>query len=683
MRYVYKVSGRPVEMPMLPGLSFHSDQWHRRAVTSAGFRKTQVLAQEWTLSKPSDTPRACTARGSPRVAKLKGSGARLNVNLLQMPTSNALVVKQHAKKCAAKENETRQSEFSSAYEPKRCERPGVLRFAAYIEETVDWQFSCELGAPETPGQHVRKCVVLYHLEDGSVEVIEERAANSGVGGGQFFARAPPATAGMRSPCECGPQGLRVGGTLDFLGQIFHLVDADGFTREWYKRMLDIDQPEPTAYPPACPEEYRAEHATKLGRASGKVSYGKFGGKEVCRTSPEAARRHAQMAKERQFYGHNGEVLTFVANWRDPSPGGETHEYVLHFHLSNKGIEIVVPPQQGFDRFTHLLVTQRLPANWRAMLDGAEPKYVDVEDLVVGKSLDVYGRTIDLVDCTPFTRAFYKQQLGIEQPRGQPHTCTRAHFQQNFAATVDDSTPRTPSALPGQLGATKPTRLLRKATTPQAAAAQAEEADAQAAHLALENPFCATEEPKKSLAVKQLDLAKKTRLKDAVVRCRLRQVVSDYARKNCPAVARDQETRPRTFVATYFLADDHVAIFEDHVNNSGVLGGAFLKKGRYKIIDGESTRFLLPTDFKLANIIKFSANNNLRVIDIDAASIKTMASLPDIFPFAAVPLLLEKCKNIDDLEGYSSIDTLPLHPHDLFALKVHFENLANLLTLTKP
>lgn len=633
----------PFEMPLVPGLSFSSDQWHRRAVTPGGFKKAQLLAQEWTLSSPSNTPRALTARGSPRSAKLVGASARHDEHVLCRPTtvqpsrpSFRKMLKQH------EHNGPGISEASDAYSMKRVERPGVLRFAAYVDEKVDRHSSSRQLAEQR--SQIRKFFVMYHLQDQTVEVLEERVANSGIPGGKFFSRAPPSAGGKvwqprppeRVACRLGPEALVVGGCLDFLGLTFHLVDADKFTRDYYASVLHIEQPPFAGFPQTCPQEYRAEHATRMGVPSNNASYGKFGGIEVHRTSPEASTRHAQMAKERQFFRNDGEVLAFVASWRDPAPGGEDHEFTLNFHISDKRVELITPPQQGFDRFTHLLANRRLPLNWEQARHAPELlRYAEPEDLVIGKIIDVYNRSIQLLDCTEFTRHWYSHRLGIEQPPGLPTKIHLANEVDDLVNGAAGASPRSQSPRP---------RQLKKAPTPAERIAADAAALAEAERLAKTNPFCTNELVKKSLPTKQRDLDRKTRLADKVVRCRLRQIVSDFTRNACPAIAHALDKLPRTFVLTYYLASDELAIFEEHVNNSGVLGGAYLKRGKYTIFadqDATSKRPIKPADLRLGTILKFSANNCLKVVEFDAASLKTMADLPQDFPFANATDILRK------------------------------------------
>ena len=297
MRYVFASTGQQVEVPLLPGLTLRGDAWYSRAATPGGFNKTQVLAQEWTMASPTDGTRAATAKGSPRCATLLGasatagpidlepaimlngapspvkpSTARSSARSPRRPGTTTTTLTSRTARGPANEEAPFTSEASAAFAPESLspmERPGVLRFAAYFTESTEWAFSGELGTPKDRGVQVRKCLLLYHLEDGTVEVLEERTSNSGVAGGRFFNRAPPSSAGMGwraqpapgsaslpdgAPLD-GPEGLEVGGELVFLGQTFSIVDADGFTRDWYLTNLQKTQPPPVAYPRTTPREW--------------------------------------------------------------------------------------------------------------------------------------------------------------------------------------------------------------------------------------------------------------------------------------------------------------------------------------------------------------------------------------------------------------------------------------------
>ncbi|KAH8059396.1 alpha-tubulin binding protein [Aureococcus anophagefferens] len=486
MRYVFASTGQQVEVPLLPGLALRGDAWYSRAATPGGFNKTQVLAQEWTMAHPRSAGRG-----------------------------------------PVDEDAAFTSEATAAFAPSSLapmERPGVLRFAAYFTESTEWAFSGELGKPSDRGVQVRKCFVLFHLEDGTVEVLEERTSNSGVAGGRFFNRAPPGAAGMGwktqpapglgAPSTAGPEGL---------------------------------EPPAVDYPVATPREYHAEHATGLGKAAGGVAYGKGGGFEVFRKSPEAGVRKQQMNKERQFFSHEGEVLKFVVTWDDPSPGGQQHEYKLCFYLSDSCAELCTSPQPGFDRFPHLLRRQPLPLNWDAIQRGAPPRHAAAEDLKIGATINVYNRI-----------------LKLHTPKPPPSRGGAA--KKSPKKPVDDGAPSfTASA------------------------------------------FCDEEHGYATSTMhgysgKQCDWDRELKVQDKTIRCRLVPVRPDGTTKpRSHASANAIEEPRRTFILTYFLPDNTLSIFEEHVNNSGVIGGAFLKRGKYKVPDEAGSgamRYFSPTDFYL-------------------------------------------------------------------------------------
>ena len=56
---------------------------------------------------------------------------------------------------------------------------------------------------------------------------------------------------------------------------------------------------------------------------------------------------------------------------------------------------------------------------------------------------------------------------------------------------------------------------------------------------------------------------------------------------------------RDFVFSYFLHDDTLRVFEPPIHNSGIVGGKFLEKGKYKHESG--TRYLQPSDIISAAI----------------------------------------------------------------------------------
>ena len=66
-------------------------------------------------------------------------------------------------------------------------------------------------------------------------------------------------------------------------------------------------------------------------------------------------------------------------------------------------------------------------------------------------------------------------------------------------------------------------------------------------------------------------------------------------KPCP------EDTVRRFVITYYLADDHLMIFEPPIRNSGIMGGKFLEKGVY--VNNVTGELVSPSDFGIGQDIE--------------------------------------------------------------------------------
>ena len=211
----------------------------------------------------------------------------------------------------------------------------------------------------------------------------------------------------------------------------------------------------------------------------------------------------------------------------------------------------------------------------------------------------------MVDCTQFTRNWYREALGVVQPPSQ----------------------HTPKPPPSRGGAAK--KSPKKPVDDGAPSFTA-------------SAFCDEEHGYATSTMhgysgKQCDWDRELKVQDKTIRCRLVPVRPDGTTKpRSHASANAIEEPRRTFILTYFLPDNTLSIFEEHVNNSGVIGGAFLKRGKYKVPDEAGSgamRYFSPTDFYLGALVKLSAHNVMKVIEVDGASLKTMAEMADEFPFS--------------------------------------------------
>lgn len=69
------------------------------------------------------------------------------------------------------------------------------------------------------------------------------------------------------------------------------------------------------------------------------------------------------------------------------------------------------------------------------------------------------------------------------------------------------------------------------------------------------------------------------------------------------VSSNPDDAGRNFVFSYFLHDDTLRVFEPPIHNSGIVGGKFLEKGKYKHESG--TRYLRPDDIRVGELVKLN------------------------------------------------------------------------------
>lgn len=269
---------------------------------------------------------------------------------------------------------------------------------------------------------------------------------------------------------------------------------------------------------------------------------------------------------RQFMEFDGKVLRFSCFWDDTKKlYGEKRKFILHYFLASDTIEVreVLQPNSGRDPFPLLLKRSVLPSRSRP------GEIVKPLDLMCGKYVHVYSRDLLMVDCDQFTREFYRDYFGVEQrpvPGFEP----------------------------------KP-RAMGRASEPPPTGFGSEE-DSLQSHYSL-NPKA----PKK-------DMKKAQRMDRKVLRFRAKLV--------SPPI----QDIPRRFVIACYLVDDTVSIFEPPQRNSGIIGGKFLERGRFRHMEppeGGPPRFFKPGDFYVGAVIplEFCPHQQLEILEADSFTLK--------------------------------------------------------------
>ena len=192
----------------------------------------------------------------------------------------------------------------------------ALRFYAYFQEPVH-ESSVE-------NFRVRKCVVLYYLDDDTIHITEPKVENSGVPQGIFLKRhkVPMPDGGVYTYNE-----LNLAMSLDVYGRVFRIIDCDEFTAKFYED-LGVKLNNKETYPTDLFQTKRILTQTKIPPPDSA---------EV-REYNEKKLNGANYNKGlQQFLENDRKVLSFDIVWDDTTYDGGLKFYKLDFFLANNTV----------------------------------------------------------------------------------------------------------------------------------------------------------------------------------------------------------------------------------------------------------------------------------------------------------------------------------------------------------
>ncbi|XP_034832363.1 EF-hand domain-containing family member C2-like [Maniola hyperantus] len=254
----------------------------------------------------------------------------------------------------------------------------ILRFQAFFQQT--------LLESRASNNILRKVVILFFLEDGTIKVIEPRTENSGLSQGTLIRRQR-----IRLPFSYDLYydvlDLNIGREVTFFGKVFKIVNCDNFTRVFLNR-LGINVPDPINWPDAIER------------------------------TPDTSKppKHRPF---RQFLDFDRQVLRFHGYWDDrDSEFGTIHLLEIHYFLADDTIEIkeVLPPNSGMEAGPMFLKRMKIPRKIPShieMTGGPQFASYSPADLSIGAVINVYGRKVVLTDCDPFTKEYYRVTYGFD------------------------------------------------------------------------------------------------------------------------------------------------------------------------------------------------------------------------------------------------------------------------------
>jgi len=296
-----------------------------------------------------------------------------------------------------------------------------------------------------------------------------------------------------------------------------------------------------------------------------------------------------------FEKHDRMVLRFNCVWKDPAQFGEEHEYKLHYHLSDDTIEVLEVPSanSGRDPFPKLLARCKLAKdyvglsasdNGRGVEDDDEgDMYYLWTDIGIGESISIYNRDILILDADKFTRDFYAAK---GKPLGEA-----VERKKEEAKKYVNPVPK---------------------FIPNSCASFGSEED--------------------SLMSCQSLVAKPPRC-ETWTKMYQREKVLRFKASLCSELPTDQG---REFIICYFMNNNTLQVQEPPKKNTGVMGGKFLQRKKYK--HPEEDRSYTYSDFYAGARVTL-AGHKLHIDDVDEHTLHHMEEHTDQFPYADIGMVM--------------------------------------------
>lgn len=276
-----------------------------------------------------------------------------------------------------------------------------MAFQAYFEEGS--------GDPALEEVRVRKCNITYFLEDNSLMIVERPQMNSGI---------PQGTLVNRTQCKnpdgslIMPQDMRLGALLTIFGRQYRLVDCDYATRKYLRTHMNVSESRALTVPRDAYEELRKQVQPGHSEEWGKYHSKKNSNKDFMAASMG---RFVDNSGREGFIKFGNDTIKFLCIWDNTNQlYGDKLEFSLTYHLSDDTIEIFAVPSYNSGRdqtFSRLLKRSKLPKSMDNIVptlsDPVKPDYIHWTDLHVGMSLEVYARSLKVIDADESTRQFYK------------------------------------------------------------------------------------------------------------------------------------------------------------------------------------------------------------------------------------------------------------------------------------
>ncbi|CAE7443355.1 efhc2 [Symbiodinium natans] len=191
------------------------------------------------------------------------------------------------------------------------------------------------------------------------------------------------------------------------GRCLQINGCDRFTRWFYEPLSSLQNgielsPDEEVVKDAWQEKYKLRKLTERGGLPTTKSA--YNAKQLAKYQIGAPPADVKFS---QFLLNDRKVLRFKAFWDDHTPYGARIYFIIHYFLADNTVEINMFMKRGpLSKKNEVLAVPGMLA--------AEGQIYFPRDLMVGQSIDVWGRKLVLWDCDEATQKFYKEYMGIDQ-----------------------------------------------------------------------------------------------------------------------------------------------------------------------------------------------------------------------------------------------------------------------------
>lgn len=294
----------------------------------------------------------------------------------------------------------------------------TLTFQCYFEEVYEKGDQDEV--------RIRKCNMYYFLENSTMAIVEKPQLNSGIPQGTLVRRG---VVHKEDGSPYTPDDFRLGHEIMVYGRNYKIVDCDNATRKYLRRNMQINESQRLDVPVDDYDEFRKTIQPDLS----DETWGRFNCKKNEGTKYQQAAMgcnpDANNGRE-GFIRYGEKTVQFKCVWDNTGTMyGDRVGFSLVYHLCDDTVEIFSLPNKnagGKEMFSRLLKRSQLPLFFGGLRDlqaaRDQEKYYHWTDFYIGLEMDVYARTLRVVDADESTRRFYREnglELGVGEPDPVP------------------------------------------------------------------------------------------------------------------------------------------------------------------------------------------------------------------------------------------------------------------------